>query len=457
MNERVLFLRFLLSLRPKPNETLSAYFVRFDGLIIDLRNSGVKMEELDVVNLFMTLPSEYDSVITSLSTLRISEKTLSLDIVKASLIDYESKCKANSSEEKSAPPHTAFQVDRKVSCKYCKKDGHLIQNCFKLKNKDGQKSNVAESQKKKPSKPNIKKNETPNSNVAESSSGERPFSFLTYEVEAEGEALFSGNSMLEGYLDSGATSHMLNERVFSELVPLNPPVKINIAKEEIEMEAVEIGTVKVMSADNVGELKNVYYVPKLHYNLFSVNQMDRAGYAITFSNQKVYIYRENKLVASGVNEHGLYKVIFHITHESVNFTDGHSKYELWHRRLYHIGKNGMKSLISAGVLGDSLRAVDGKGFSCSACFEGKQSKNLHKFAHVKAKRPLELIHSDVCGPITPILHDKDRYYVSFTDDFTRFSVIYFMQHKSEVVEKFKNYCAMVTSQFGCGMKISHFR
>lgn len=50
--------------------------------------------------------------------------------------------------------------------------------------------------------------------------------------------------------------------------------------------------------------------------------------------------------------------------------------------------------------------------------------------------PLDLVHSDVWGPSPVISSHGFRYYVIFVDDFSRFTWIYFMTHKSEVPHLF---------------------
>ncbi len=58
---------------------------------------------------------------------------------------------------------------------------------------------------------------------------------------------------------------------------------------------------------------------------------------------------------------------------------------------------------------------------------------------LRAKELLELVHSDVCGPITPTTSDGIKYFVSFICDYSHFCVIYGLRSKNEVFEKFKDY------------------
>ena len=53
----------------------------------------------------------------------------------------------------------------------------------------------------------------------------------------------------------------------------------------------------------------------------------------------------------------------------------------------------------------------------------------------ESKAPLELIYSDVWGP-GPVSVGRQKYYVSFIDDFSKFSWIYLLKNKSDVFEKF---------------------
>jgi hypothetical protein len=60
--------------------------------------------------------------------------------------------------------------------------------------------------------------------------------------------------------------------------------------------------------------------------------------------------------------------------------------------------------------------------------------------------PLELIHSDVWGP-TPESVGRFKYYVSFVDEFSKFTWIYLIKHKSEVFQKFQEFRAQVEYLF----------
>ena len=52
---------------------------------------------------------------------------------------------------------------------------------------------------------------------------------------------------------------------------------------------------------------------------------------------------------------------------------------------------------------------------------------------------LEIIHTDVCGPMNVEARGGYRYFLTFTDDLSRYEYIYLMKHKSEIVERFKEF------------------
>ena len=61
---------------------------------------------------------------------------------------------------------------------------------------------------------------------------------------------------------------------------------------------------------------------------------------------------------------------------------------------------------------------------------------------------LELIHSDVCGPMSTTASGGYQYFVTFTGDLSRYGYIYLMRHKSETFEKFKEFQNEVENQLG---------
>jgi hypothetical protein len=79
---------------------------------------------------------------------------------------------------------------------------------------------------------------------------------------------------------------------------------------------------------------------------------------------------------------------------------------------------------------------------CDACQQAKS----HQLSYLKSSSvstsPLELIFSDVWGPACDSI-GWNKYYVSFIDDFSKFTWIYLLKHKSEVFQKFQEFQNLV--------------
>ena len=109
---------------------------------------------------------------------------------------------------------------------------------------------------------------------------------------------------------------------------------------------------------------------------------------------------------------------------------------LWHCRLGHIGVKRMKKLHADGIL-ESLdyESLD----ACEPCFMGKMTKTLFIGTLERANDLLEIIHTNVCGPMSVEARGGYHYFLTFTDDLSRYRYIFLMKHKSETFEKFKEF------------------
>ena len=84
---------------------------------------------------------------------------------------------------------------------------------------------------------------------------------------------------------------------------------------------------------------------------------------------------------------------------------------------------------------------------------GEMTKSPFTGHSERATDLLEIIHSDVCGPMSQYARHGFRYFIKFTDDISRFGYVYLMKHKSESFEKFKEFKNEVKNQLGKKIKI----
>jgi hypothetical protein len=110
-------------------------------------------------------------------------------------------------------------------------------------------------------------------------------------------------------------------------------------------------------------------------------------------------------------------------------TVAENKTMLWHQRLRHIGEKGLQTLHDKGMVEGMSNCTLDFDF-CEHCIYGKQNRVICPSGATRTKGILELIHNDVFGPVLVPSLGKSMYYVSFIDDFSRNTWIYFIRNKS---------------------------
>jgi transposase InsO family protein len=86
---------------------------------------------------------------------------------------------------------------------------------------------------------------------------------------------------------------------------------------------------------------------------------------------------------------------------------------------------------------------------CVSCVLDKHHQdNFDKCASWHASTPLQLVHSDLCGPLPSPSFSGFKYFLTFIDDFSRCTWVYFLKLKSEVFDMFLAYKALVEKQYG---------
>jgi transposase InsO family protein len=94
-----------------------------------------------------------------------------------------------------------------------------------------------------------------------------------------------------------------------------------------------------------------------------------------------------------------------------------------------------------------LPKIEESNHVCSDCLIGKQHReSIPKSTNWKSSKILELIHSDICGPITPASNGNRRYILTFIDDFSRKTWAYILIEKSGALECFKKFRSMVEKE-----------
>ena len=210
-------------------------------------------------------------------------------------------------------------------------------------------------------------------------------------------------------------------------------------------------------------LLGVLHIPTLARNMISVSKLDDAGVKIVFEKDTCKMFRGAVVLMQGVWIGTLYKLQGSTAVDGCNSSvvpNGGAenpvvsgeKTMLWHQIFGHTGEKGLRILHGKGMVeGMSNSSLD---FDfCKNCVYGKQNQVSFPSSGKRVKQILELVYSDVFGLVKVPSLGKSMYYVSFIDEFSRNTWIYFLKKKSEVFDMFKEFKALVV----LGMESPHNR
>lgn len=79
---------------------------------------------------------------------------------------------------------------------------------------------------------------------------------------------------------------------------------------------------------------------------------------------------------------------------------------------------------------------------CVDCIKGKQTKHTKKCA-TRSGGLLEIVHINICGPFDSPSFNREKYFITFIDDFSRYCYIYLLHEKSQAVDALEVYITEV--------------
>ncbi|GJU99485.1 putative ribonuclease H-like domain-containing protein [Tanacetum coccineum] len=192
------------------------------------------------------------------------------------------------------------------------------------------------------------------------------------------------------------------------------------------------------------DFDNVYFCKEFKYNLFSVSQICDKKNNVLFTETECLVLSsdfklldESQVLLRVPRKDNIYSVDL----KSVVPTKGLTclfakaiidKSNLWHRRLGHINFKNMNKLMRGNLVRGLPSKIFENNHSCDACQKGKQHKASYKTKLVNSiSKPLHMLHMDLFGPTNVKSLMKKSYCLVVTDDFSRFSWVFFFATKDE--------------------------
>jgi hypothetical protein len=401
----------LCNLKLESSQDFDAHYRKFSNIVEKLDKAGTTLQDLWGLLYLRTLPKDFE---IASSIIKQSRESLSLTQMKARLqLEIRHEDNAQSAlAVRDRPIYTNRQG--KSECFICGEKGHWRNNCPKKPKRDFHGGNSASL------------------------------------AIAKGWAVSNGYKSSNGkwYWDSGATVHICSDKsMFSTFTPSTSQLEVADGRtvKVLGKGLVQLGFgIKGSDKRYIGELQDTLYAPDMKKNLISPKQLakERDVYVSFGANDCILQQRNGQRILVGELKNDLYEFVGSVIVGQANLVS-----DLWHKRLGHISKKTLDEMVHKG----QVRGVDlnekPREQPCPACTQGKSTRLPFGEGTSKTSRPLELIHSDVCGPIETASLSGKRYLVTFIDDYSRYTHIYFLQKKSEVLKKFKEFTEMVKNIF----------
>ncbi|XP_050672420.1 uncharacterized protein LOC126970513 isoform X1 [Leptidea sinapis] len=188
------------------------------------------------------------------------------------------------------------------------------------------------------------------------------------------------------------------------------------------------------------KLTEALYVPSLTTNLMSVGKITDEGGTVLFKQNNAIVMRNNKILLKAErHSDGLYYVKENIE-EKANYCEA-SKIQQWHRKLAHLNEGQMRIALDKKIMEGLEFNKSDTVKDCEVCAKGKATKlpfNASKNEQRTNER-LEIVHTDVCGSMRQPSKGGSKYFITFTDDYSRYTRVYTMKTKDETLSKFKEF------------------
>lgn len=289
---------------------------------------------------------------------------------------------------------------------------------------------------------------------------------------------------------------------FTDIKTLSPPIPVRIANGR-QYPATGIGRVHIRLTDNsLLTLVDCLYIPEFQVSLLSVDALNDSGLDVNFSSRNrsctirhsevartypwTFVGRRDKAARTCFvygkvepQKPEFAKVEVNAYHAGTKLPDSATAdrksskpkleprasipFTLWHQRFAHLNPVDLKRILTPRLyLGDSFSHPNKHLASkCETCALTKAKvKYQRKYRPRKASRPLELIHSDLCGPISPQSRSHHKYFIIFVDDYTRAVDVRFLPSKRAdiVTQAFQDYKREKEAECAeQGYKIARFR
>lgn len=256
-------------------------------------------------------------------------------------------------------------------------------------------------------------------------------------------------------IDSGCTVHLCKDYSMMKKIEPSEPGKLNLAN-NMSTDIKAKGKVIIPSTNGIKpidlHLENALYVPELRTNLISVAKLTDRNYNVLFERNRVTVCdKQGKAKLEGNRIGDLYYLKERKQQANV-VTINKSNMQIWHERFGHLNGGTLLDM----VRGETALDIGLKGNEvlppCSSCIQGKLTSLPFPKNAQRSSTLLEIVHTDICGPMRIKSKGGAKYLITFIDDHSRWCEVQFLRNKSDAFRAFQEYKAQVERQTGYKIK-----
>lgn len=442
----------LTSLQKGTDESVTDYIIRAEAAITALRNAEERLSDgLLIAMILKGLPESFKPFVIHVTQ---GDENLTFAEFKTKLRSFEDTEKYRSNSDDNVMKANAAFRGREIAtgpdivCYNCGVKGHIARACPNERQKKQwcghcKSSTHTDALCRRKRKDNVKQ-------VADEEECEHAYAFMASHLQP------SGLKQRGLMVDTGATSHIITDiEKFTKFDHTFQPEKhfIELADgTRANGVALKRGDAEVSLMSREGErvkatLRNALFIPTYPQDIFSVKAATTSGASIKFEQGHDELIHESG-TKFDIKEHNrlyyLDTVSESESNEASDFCNGCYDIQTWHEILGHCNYDDVSRLQDV-VEGMQIKGkYDKSKLSCEICTQGKFVQSRNREADARAKAALELVHTDLAGPIDPTAKDGFRYALAFTDDYSGTVFVYFLKAKSDTAKATERFLADVT-------------
>jgi hypothetical protein len=214
------------------------------------------------------------------------------------------------------------------------------------------------------------------------------------------------------------------------------------------MDIDHIGKSAIPTSSRPLHLNHVLHVPRAHKQLVSIHCFTLDNHTFIELHPYFFLIKDQatkQVLLRGPCRGGLYPLLpLPSSTQKLILSAIKPSSQRWHCRLGHPSRDIVLRVIKDNNL--SYSSLDYPESVCDACLRAKAHQLPYLTSSSQSTAPLDLVFSDVWGPVVDSFGNK-KYYVHFIDDFSKFTWIYLLRHKSEVFQFFKEFQVLVERMF----------